>query len=446
MGFTFVEHIDAVILGWMCLAASLFLAVRWPAANAFLPLSLGGMGGVSLIGNYTYARLTLYVGIITAIVLIVREGSERALSMGRILRSPLVWFAIVCLMIIIKICTDTVIYGLDADRGVNLMNGVQCGLFPVVVLLLSIKKMGLEVTAREVLIGMFVFPFLTVAAYMPFAFRQGVLLSAWYGDERFNLGATDTINSARILCYGAMAFMLAFSSRRGRWLVASILLLVVSCCFIGLLILTGNRQFFLAMLAFLILWAFFLGSSRKGWLAGIGMLVGITYVLTPFFVSRDFVIRERMSPEELRLEASESRGVIWANAFKTTLKNPILGTGFKNFGEEIDTLGKQGENMVLRDSAHGVFQDVFVEHGMILGIAFLAGCIQLALSCLRGLRKPGPPTSSRALTVALIALLLPLPFTSMFLNASPIYLLLILAMANAAPLCHNRRGLPQRQN
>jgi len=66
---------------------------------------------------------------------------------------------------------------------------------------------------------------------------------------------------------------------------------------------------------------------------------------------------------------------------------------------------------------------------VFLGVAFLFGLIHLVLRSLRVIRYERPTTADKALTVGLLTLLLPLAFSSVFLNAMPIYLLLIMALA-----------------
>lgn len=451
MELVFADYSYAALFGWLCLAASLFFALRRPAANAFLPLSVVGMGGVPLIAGFTYARLSLFVGLLTGLVLVLRRKQEGAVRIGALARTPLAWFAWVCLAILAKIFLETVIYGLDASRTVALLSGLQDALFPIVVLLLGVMRAGQEPTERDLLVGMVTFPVLTAAGYVPFALSQGLLLSAWLGTERIALGIADTINSARVLTYGAIGSLLVFSLYGKRSAAITFLAPCVTSGFVLLVLLTGNRQFLFALSGFLLLWAFLLqSSSRTRWLVSIAVLASLAYATASLVVTRDLVLKERISIAELLSEATDNRGVIWTRAFQTMLDHPVLGSGFKNFGEEFDAFDREGQIIGLRDSAHGAFQDVFTEHGMILGIAFLAGCIHLVVRSWRAVQQERRPTAGKALTVGLLALLLPLPFSSVFLNATPLYLLLVMAMMRDSPRRGDRWGpqgigMPERR-
>jgi hypothetical protein len=182
---------------------------------------------------------------------------------GALARAPLAWFVGVCLAISAKILIETVIYGLDASRTVALLTGLQDALFPTVILLLGVMRAGLEPTERDLLVGMVTFAILTVVGFVPFALKQGLLQSAWYGADRFTLGAVDSINSARILTYGAIASILAFSLPRKRSVAITFLASGIASGFVVLILLTGNRQFLLATSGFLLLWAFLIQSSRE---------------------------------------------------------------------------------------------------------------------------------------------------------------------------------------
>jgi O-antigen ligase len=341
------------------------------------------------------------------------------------------WFAVVCLIISIKILFETVYYGLDASRAAGLTSGLQEVLFPVAILLLALMRSGLESTQRDITIGMAVYPAIVVAGYLPFEVSQGLLQAAWFESSEFALGAVDTINSAHILAYGAVALALVYLFPRRRWTVTVLVAPCMAVVLVALTILTGNRQFVLALIGFLLLWAFFLqGSGRTRWLISITALAGLAYVIGSVVVSRHLALKERVSAQGLQDEAAGGRGVIWARAYDEMLDHLVLGTGYKNFGELIETVDRHGDPVILRDSAHGAFQDVFTEHGVFLGAAFLAGCMQLIVRTFRVILKERKTvTVGKAVTAGFLALLIPLPFSSAFLNATPVFLLLVMSLA-----------------
>jgi hypothetical protein len=426
----FADSTYAILAGWLCLVVSLFLAFRRPACNAFLTLTLVGIGGAPIIAGYTYGRLTAFVGLLTLLALQLRRRSRGAVHFKALARTPLSWYGGICLVIFAKIMGETIIYGLDLSRRLNLTSGLTEVLFPVSVLLLSVMKAGPESTARDVLIGMIVFPLLMIAGYLPFAFREGLIAAAWLGESRFTIGAADTINSARVLAYGAIASLVYFSLPRKS--VDSLVLAFLALLFFGftmLVLLTGNRQFLLALLCALLLWAFFLQpSGLTHLLTSVVVFIGLAALLYNVLTQSDLSVKGRISGSAMTTEVSMERGPIWADAYKDALRHPVLGTGFKNFGDEAELeVPATGEIITLRDSAHGVLQDIFTEHGVILGVLFLLGCMELIWCAMRAIWLQKSPCCENALALVFLAMLPPLLFSGGFLNATPIYGLLVLA-------------------
>lgn len=429
MDLVFADYTYAAFFGWLCLAVSLIFVYRWPVANAFLPLSVTGLGGVSLVGGVTYARISSVVGLLTLLGLALRGKQEGVRSNKSRFHTPLAWFAIVCLVIGAKILAETALYGFDASRQVLLTNGLLDGLYPILVLLLGIRSIGLQASERQMLIGMFVLPTLTTIGYIMFSLRQGMLLSAWSGADRFTFGVVNSINSARVITYAAIGSLLVFTLQRRQNSFIGILAFGVSMGLMLLEVLTGTRQYIIALVGFLLLWVSFLQSSSVArWLLSIFLLVGIIYSVGRLVKSSDMAVAERVSAVELRAELTESRGLIWTKAFNAMADNLLLGVGFNRFGEEYDTIDKRGRPMAIRDSAHGFVQDVFTEHGLFLGTLFLIGSIQLLARSIQSVQHEPAISERKALMVGLIALVLPLPFSSVFLNATPIFLLLVLTM------------------
>jgi O-antigen ligase len=441
------DYSHMVLAGWLCLMASIFFAFRRPAANAFLNLTFVGVGGAPLLPGFTYARLSALVAFCTILRLLIRPKQVGAVRLKFLSRTPLAWFAAVCLAILAKILIDTVIYGYDESRAVNLQVGLTELLFPVVVVLMALVKDGQEATAHDILLGMAIFPVLMLVGYLPFTVNNGLLLSAWNGTTRFSLGSADTINSARVMTCGIVGSLLFFSMPGKQGIMKKFLAPALVLGFLLLVLLNGNRQFLLALIAFLILWAFLLQESKlKRWIVGSFTLAFLVLIMHDVFTSSHLALKDRLSAETIETDAAEGRGEIWSDAFESVLKHPMLGTGFKNFGREMDAVDRSGQVVTVRDSAHGVFQDVFTEHGVILGLAFLAGCFHLIRRSWRVFRQKRI-SADKALTAGLLALLLPLLFSGSFLDATPVFLLLLLAMARDTQRLRsgNNQKVPMRQ-
>jgi O-antigen ligase len=106
------------------------------------------------------------------------------------------------------------------------------------------------------------------------------------------------------------------------------------------------------------------------------IISGILIVILPFASTiiennfSDLAIIERFSSDELERENEDGRSSIWKTGFNRMFdENPIWGLGFRNFGIVDDVSDPNSLTVVIRkDNAHGFFQEVFIEHGVILGL------------------------------------------------------------------------------
>jgi hypothetical protein len=424
------DYSAVVVAGWFCLMASVYFVFRCPAANAFLGVSLVGVGGAPLVAGNTYGRLSGFVAVLTVMRLLLQRRESTAVRFRGVARTPVSWFAAVCLVIAAKMLIETAAYGMNASRTAYLTSGLVSVLYPTVVVVLGLMRTGPEATARDLLIGMTAFPALMIAGYLPYAIAEGLVVAAWNGEARFTIGMGDTVSSARVLAYGAIGSLLFFSLPKRGGPGRILLVLAVAPTLLALALLTGNRQYPLGLAMFFLLWVRVLRTSGPlRSLAGVGALVCVVVVAYETFTRSELVVRNRYTVAEIQLEAREGRGSIWVEAYRAALEHPLMGTGFKNFGRAIDQVDRSGQVVEVRDTAHGVFQDVFAEHGLILGFAFLLGCIQLATRSWRGVWHATQSHAERALLVGLLALLVPLVFSSGFLSATPIAVLLVMTIA-----------------
>lgn len=437
------------LAAWLCLLASVFLAVRRPAANALLSLTLVGIGTAPLVGDVSAARLSAVVAVASLVSLLRPSGRRRSrVALQSLARSPLLWFTGLCLLVLLKILIETVVYGLDSARAASLEVGLAQCVFPLSVVLLALARDGREATARDLLTGMIVFPVLMVAGYLPFAIEEGLMQATWFGTERFQFGPADPINTARVLTYGVLALLMWLSARRRYSLPLQVGIAALASAMLVLLLLTGTRQFVLAVAWIPVVWTW--SGTRVTLLRRAGQALVILGLLgTAFWVvsERSLVFGERVSTTALSTEMATGRGVVWTEALQALLEHPVLGAGFKNFGEDkFVGVGRFGADVVVRTSAHGVLQDVFTEHGLLLGILFVVGVVQLLARIWMHLREERAFTAERAVTILLLMLLTPLLFSGTFLNATPLFLLLVFVMAKdgAVPAECAPRGVAAR--
>jgi O-antigen ligase len=195
-----------------------------------------------------------------------------------------------------------------------------------------------------------------------------------------------------------------------------------------LVLATGTRQYAVAIgAAMLVLIQLIRGGRPARGIWAILVVIVCVCGAAVFFMHGRAVLQERFTADMLAYERGMGRGAIWREAFYEAVSNPLLGVGFKNFGQEVASLNRfTGEVEVLRDSAHGVFQDVFVEHGVVLGAGLLIGTCMLIYAAMPIRRASSKkPLKSRVMDGLLIALTVPLLFSGAFCNATAIYLLLV---------------------
>lgn len=415
---------------WLCLAFAAYLALRAPVANALLPLSTALIGNVPIIGWVTYGRFSILLGLLT-VISILSSRREAGIPMSSLVLGRQRWFVFLCFIVLVKIGFETASLGLDATRRSSLIGGLHDTAFPLAVVLLALNRRPMIEVERHLIFGMMAYPLIAALGPVWFAFQNGLLASSLQGTERFAFGKVDTINSARIVCHGAIASILI----AGPWLRLPIAMRIaaipVCAAQITLLALTGTRQYMVAFSVFIVLSVLKLVPSLKlKVLIAILGLPMLFYSVAPIIANADIALVGRFSLDSLEAEATESRGYIWQRAFAASAASPLLGSGFRNFGDEFEVIDSEGNTRTLRDTAHGAIQDVFAEHGLLLGTAYLLGVLQLVFCATKYDRYT---SLGRALSIAFISLQAAMLFSSAFLNATPIYLTLLLFHAWQAP-------------
>jgi O-antigen ligase len=128
------------------------------------------------------------------------------------------------------------------------------------------------------------------------------------------------------------------------------------------------------------------------------------------------------------MEIGRSR--IWKNGLATVWSEPLVGAGFRNFGEEVSELAAEtNEVFVFKDNAHGFLQDTFVEHGIFLGCAVIASFFGIVFRLIQTVAT----VTEKTYALILVTLISPYIFSGGVFNAFGFYLML----AAAAPkLCH----------
>lgn len=281
------------------------------------------------------------------------------------------FFNILLFIILLKIVLDSLVFGIDEFRAESLIIAFHVIILSFYIFHKSFDVNGYRKTVNDFVVsGLLVHGIISVVLFYPISQTQ--LLPALGFGHRITIFNQDTINSAKPFFF-YIVFLLAGMHLKlisAKYLKYFTIVIAIFCLIIVLL--NGSRQYSIALL-FVVIIPFLKFNIRTI------LLTVFFIVFLPLFLN--FIIRsysetaivERFSRDELYRENEEGRSAIWEKGFNQMFsENPILGLGFRNFGEVGDVSDPNSSTVVIRkDNAHGFFQEVFIEHGVVLGILLL---------------------------------------------------------------------------
>ena len=280
-------------------------------------------------------------------------------------------FSLLLIIIIIKIIIESLIEGINEFRSETLIIAFHVIFLSLYIFQKSFDYNGFNKTINDfILSGLFLHGTISIILFYPI-FQNQFLPALGFG-HRITIFNQDTINSAKPF-YFYIIFLLAaihlkLISKKYLIIIASVIGLI--CLLITLL--NGSRQFAIG-LAIVAIFPY-IKLNLKTYI-----ISGILLIILPFastIIENNFsniAIIERFSNDEIERENEEGRSSIWKTGFNRMFdENPILGLGFRNYGIVDDVSDANNPNVVIRkDNAHGFFQEVFIEHGVILGLLLL---------------------------------------------------------------------------
>ncbi len=277
-------------------------------------------------------------------------------------------FSKLLFIVLFKILLDSLVFGIDEFRSETLAIGFHVVILSMYIFHKSFELNGFEKTIKDfVLSGLFIHGIIAVILFYPIFLNQ--LIPALGLGHRITIFNQDTINSAKpfyfYIIFLFAALQLKLISKRYLIVIASVIGFI---CFI-ITLLNGSRQYAIG-LAIVAIFPF-IKLNLKTYI-----ISGILIVILPFASTiiennfSDLAIIERFSSDELERENEDGRSSIWKTGFNRMFdENPIWGLGFRNFGIVDDVSDPNSLTVVIRkDNAHGFFQEVFIEHGVILGL------------------------------------------------------------------------------
>lgn len=406
-----------------CLLAVIYLIVarkNFTAAAHSWALFAFDLGGQKLLG-VSFAIVYTLIAYFIIFELLVRNATKRNKVK---LKTKILPIVIILAIILLKIGADCFIYGLDSYRFEALYASQFSLIIPIVILSLSIKLNGILKTLKDFIISGTILFIMVLLPLLPSIFATQFIPSI-SESYRITIFDIDTINSCRLFIYCAVfaycSYLLIKNKTVRLFLVALIVINIL------LIILNGTRQYLLAVIA-----VGFFCNIRTLNLKQIALVV-ILVIAGAYFYNNSTVIQNielvnRVSSNSLQKEGTESRGLIWLTDFKKMFdENPVMGLGFRNSGEEMVMVNNTTQQETkTKDNAHGFFQEVFVEHGVILGILLMIASLHAFLVLRKKLRNYGEVTRKIVISTC-IMLILPLFLSGAVLNGFGVFYFALLA-------------------
>lgn len=336
----------------------LVLTFSW----SFTSYSLGG-GEVFGLPFARFYILLLYIVTLYFLIIPNRPQTEKK-KFG--------FYNMLLVFILIKILLDSLIYGFDEFRSEGLIIAFHVIFLSFYIFHKSFEFNGYRKTLYDFIVsGLTVHGIISVVLFFPIL--QDQFFSALGFGHRITIFNQDTINSGKPFFLYIIFLLAALRLKliKSKYLIYLAIIASVFCFLI--VFLNGTRQYFIALL---LIFIFPLIKFKLKNILITSLLVVIIPLFTDFFLENysDLGVIARFSTDEIRNEKDEGRSKIWADGIGRMIsENPILGLGFRNYGEIIDVSAPNSPIIVLRkDNAHGFFQEVFIEHGVIIGILLLS--------------------------------------------------------------------------
>ena len=352
----------------LAIIAFVLVGIRMPAALAFSFMTHKAFAWAPVFGLIGYAQVLLCLQFLAVVWLsfaaLRKGGLGSLLAFVQRKEAILLW---VLGLIWLKILSDIIFGGLSMDRLDSLKTVPVLIFLPILVIFLSFLSYPTERVIRDMFVGMIVFSTICILPALPGVIEGRRFMLAQQGRERLALWGLDTIQGGQFFCFLALGGL-------GLSLVSRIEVVGVKpfgwAVFVAgflLLVLNATRQFLLSCVVGLML-SVVISFRRSVW---------IVFAAAAFFFFSGFVLfqgvreasaSERVSIDSLSGEVATSRGVIWTDAFAAGLARPLLGQGFRNFGNVVTTVSHLTDEVITsRDNAHGFYQDLWAEHGVVLG-------------------------------------------------------------------------------
>ncbi|MBI2513174.1 MAG: O-antigen ligase family protein [Opitutae bacterium] len=373
---------------YLCVAVFIYLAWRHPAGLCFSTATIRGIAWVE-VGGVNYARLLVGMQAIAFCLLFWRTltgpGQKRLLHFFSTRYSAPLW---VLAVLWLKVIADIVVGGSNEFAREALKLSLSQVIFPTAFVLLSLACYGVTQSIRGYIWGMLLFSAAFLLPTVIPIWQEQRIQESLFGGTRLIIYGLDTISSGHYFMLGALGLLGVIMLESRRQIVTQLGWAGVGALTM-LLYLNGTRQLLLALVlaGFMCLYTYFRNKSGLAVLI-IGFLAISSYVLWDYL--RQAEVRERFTAEAVAHEIESSRGEIWKEAMRYSLAHPITGSGFKRYGEITSRYNENTGSVESQlDGAHGFYQDIFAEHGLILGGVALIAFVYCILVIVRQINPAG---------------------------------------------------------
>jgi O-antigen ligase len=414
-----------VYAAWLCLGLSIYFFFQYPSAPAILGFTVIGLGPAPMFGAVHYATLVAVLQTVLAVLLAVRLILKHmAPAFFLQFRSCANLYAF-CLLLIWAEILAVSFLDLNSYRAVALRASLYAHWLPLLILALALPTQGADSWCRGIFLGLAGYATAYVGLLLPIMWLDGRLQNSLLGADRLTTYLQDSINGSRMFFFGSLGFFALAVCSKGRVLSKSFLF-GAAAFFFALLMLNGTKQFLLGLAAAFFLYLWRMGIASRG-----DFLLAAVLGLAAFFSVQHFLFDSagvgRFDYALIEEDAVVGRGSIWREAMKAGVARPMTGMGFRNFGDEVPVFSEEtGELGWVKDSAHGFFQSVTAEHGVMLAVVTFGALLALMRKGFGGLAQN--QKSQIAYLCVLVALVVPENFSCSVYNAFGYHLVAFLPM------------------
>ena len=358
----------------LCFGLSAFFLLKRPSALGLLGVTALGLGHAPVYGGLHYGTVLVLMQLGAAGVLAARVIREKKVFAFFNQFRPCLNLYSACLILIWLEIASACFFDMNPYRVESLKSAVFSTWIPILLMTLATQLQTPEEWCQGIIWGLVGYATVYVFPLIPGMYLEQRLQTALAGGERLTTFLQDTINGDHMFYMGTIGCGAMYVMWKGPRAV-KIVFVGAGMLFFILMILNGTRQYLLSLAAFALIYIFRMAVKHKAELVVASCIAGLFMIVAPALLNNSSATM-RFSVDEIASEAQVGRGEIWQRAFFTSCEHPFMGLGFRNFGDDVITMDLETkELMMCRDCAHGFFQTIASEHGIIICLVTFVGAL-----------------------------------------------------------------------